>query len=613
MSKILVIDDMAIFRDPIAASLRMAGYETCCAANGKEGIALLQSHQPDLILLDVSMPVMDGLTFLKTIRREKAFDATPVILLTAMADKQCVMQAAGFGVRDYLLKSRFSLTELLERVGKRLVEGKGAALVAGAAPASTPAPASALEPATAGAARTRETASGGQARGAPGAPVSPAAQVASPKATPVPGPDAPVPELLTAEECLSRVRASMQGKTLSGAVANVISLAGSPRADAAQIAGLIARDSTLSVRVLQAANSATYASKRGPVTTLTDAVRNIGCSTVRNIAATVGIFDAMPATAMDGFNPIRCWQHSFAVARLCETLIAPVDAQQGGTAYLAGLCHDLGEILIRTQFGRELQQVCEAQTLTGKPRAELERRMIGMTRGELANAVMTCMGLPDNIRGPVEAMHSARPTGSIAQMAQAMNYAELYANGLLLSSSVDAPVSPLLRAACRKAVGVENPVAPRAEEFRAEIICLAAMLARLTPADEEEMLKPLFPQQQTRVWLAREPSYSEFDPLAAALGLLAKTDVYDHLPKGEELAAYGAIVVVAPEAGARGFAVTDIQRAVAARAGGPIPVLWLTGDHTVGAKPGSLSPRHLPIPLSDLADFVESASLTPQA
>ncbi|MDB5292192.1 MAG: response regulator receiver sensor signal transduction histidine kinase, partial [Phycisphaerales bacterium] len=388
MSKILVIDDMAIFRDPIAASLRMAGYETCCAANGKEGIALLQSHEPDLILLDVSMPVMDGLTFLKTIRREKAFDATPVILLTAMADKQCVMQAAGFGVRDYLLKSRFSLTELLERVGKRLVEGKGAAAGGGVAMAS------AGEPATLGAARTRETASGGQARGAPGAPASPAAQVASPKATPVPGSDAPVPELLTAEECLSRVRASMQGKTLSGAVANVISLAGSPRADAAQIAGLIARDSTLSVRVLQAANSATYASKRGPVTTLTDAVRNIGCSTVRNIAATVGIFDAMPATAMDGFNPIRCWQHSFAVARLCESLIAPVDAQQGGTAYLAGLCHDLGEILIRTQFGRELQQVCEAQTLTGKPRAELERRMIGMTRGELANAVMTCMGLP---------------------------------------------------------------------------------------------------------------------------------------------------------------------------------------------------------------------------
>ena len=74
----------------------------------------------------------------------------------------------------------------------------------------------------------------------------------------------------------------------------------------------------LSARILQAANSVSYTSTRGIVSTIPEAVRNIGCATVRDIAATFGVFDAMPASAADGFNPIRCWQHSFAVATRLE-------------------------------------------------------------------------------------------------------------------------------------------------------------------------------------------------------------------------------------------------------------------------------------------------------
>jgi CheY-like chemotaxis protein len=600
MSKILVIDDMAIFRDPIAASLRMAGYETCCAANGREGLSLFRSQRPDLVLLDIAMPVMDGLTFLKSMRRESQGGATPVILLTAMADKKCVVEAAGLGVRDYLLKSRFSLKEMLERVGKRLA-GDGGSAPDAKAPAGAQSNQSggAKIGSKAEAATVRETASGNAP--APAKPLTPQHGSA-----PQGQADEELPQLLAASECLDRVKNAMQGKTLSGAVANVIAIAGSPRADASQVAALIARDSTLSVRVLQAANSAAYASTRGPVSTLADAVRNIGCAAIRNIAATVGIFDAMPATGTDGFNPIRCWQHSFAVARLTEMLITKVDPEQAGTAYLAGLCHDLGDILTRTHFGPELQQVMEAQARTGRPRVDVERHMLGMTRADLAEVVMECIGLPDNIRGPVEAMHNPRPTGPAAKIAQVLNHAEFYANGLLLASSLDSPVSPLTRTACRKAVGEETPAAPITEEFRPEILCMAAMLARLTPADEAEVLKPLFPQQASRIWLAREASFSEFDPLAAALGLMAKTEVFDRLPTGEELAGYHGMVVVAPAAGTRGFDAADIQKPVAMRAAGQVPVLWLTAERTTPAKPGCLSPQNLSISLADLAAFVDS-------
>ncbi|MDB5303511.1 MAG: response regulator transcription factor [Phycisphaerales bacterium] len=608
MSKILVIDDMAIFRDPIAASLRMAGYETCCAADGREGLSMLKSQRPDLVLLDVAMPVMDGLTFLKSMRRESQVATTPVIILTAMADKKCVMEAAGLGVRDYLLKSRFSLKELLERVGKRLAGGEASTTTADASAAAKPRQVTGAKTGMTAVAATgaREAATGKATATAP----APAKRVA---AAPQPGANEEPPELLSASECLNRVKHAMQGKTLSGAVAHVISLAGSPRADASQIAALIARDSTLSVRVLQAANSATYASKRGPVTTLSDAVRNIGCTTIRNIAATVGIFDAMPATGMDGFNPIRCWQHSFAVARLTEMLITNVDPEQAGTAYLAGLCHDLGDILIRTHFGPELQQVMDAQARTGRPRAELERQMLGMTRSDLATVVMTYIGLPDNIRGPVEAMHNPRATGPSAKIAQVLNHAEFYANGLLLASNIDSPVMPLLRSACRKAVGEETPAPPSIDEFRAEILCLAAMLARLTPADEAEVLKPLYAQRETSIWLAREKSFSEFDPLATALSLLAKTEVFDRLPTGEDLAGYHGVVVVAPDSNAPGFDASNIQKPLAMRAAGPVPVLWLTGERATAPKEGTLAPRPLALSLAELAAFVDSASQKPAA
>jgi CheY-like chemotaxis protein len=120
MSLVMVIDDMAIVREPIAASLREQGYRTVCAAEGREALATVRAETPDLILLDLSMPGMDGMDVLRAFRRENATARTPVILLTASADKQHVVEAARLGVRDYLLKSKFSFPELLVRVRKYL-------------------------------------------------------------------------------------------------------------------------------------------------------------------------------------------------------------------------------------------------------------------------------------------------------------------------------------------------------------------------------------------------------------------------------------------------------------------------------------------------------------
>ena len=64
-----------------------------------------------------------------------------------------------------------------------------------------------------------------------------------------------------------------------------------------------------------------------------------------------GLFDAIPASGDPNFNPIRYWQHSIAVATLCERLLADVPDVDSGIAFVVGLCHDLGELLFDASFG----------------------------------------------------------------------------------------------------------------------------------------------------------------------------------------------------------------------------------------------------------------------
>ena len=118
MTRILVVDDTAVVREPIAAILANAGYETECAASAMEMLAKMRVTAPDLELLDLSMPHMDGMTALRVMRHDPTLAGTPVILLTASGDKANILAAAELGVRDYLLKSNFNVTELLGRVRK---------------------------------------------------------------------------------------------------------------------------------------------------------------------------------------------------------------------------------------------------------------------------------------------------------------------------------------------------------------------------------------------------------------------------------------------------------------------------------------------------------------
>ncbi len=110
--KILVVDDEKNILDIIVFNLKNEGYETVSAADGEEAVKMQKEHNPDLILLDVMLPKMDGFAVCKTIR---AYSNVPIIMLTARADEVDKIMGLELGADDYITKP-FSMKELSARI-----------------------------------------------------------------------------------------------------------------------------------------------------------------------------------------------------------------------------------------------------------------------------------------------------------------------------------------------------------------------------------------------------------------------------------------------------------------------------------------------------------------
>jgi len=121
MPLILVVDDTALARETVARLLEFEGFQTVRACNGKEAYATLYSQKPDLVLLDLMMPEMDGITFLRMIRRHPQWEAIPIIVLTGLQDdNKLVDRARELGVHDLVSKATFGFTDLLVRIRKAI-------------------------------------------------------------------------------------------------------------------------------------------------------------------------------------------------------------------------------------------------------------------------------------------------------------------------------------------------------------------------------------------------------------------------------------------------------------------------------------------------------------
>ena len=115
MPRILVIDDDAAIAELVAVNLEMAGYEVTQAEDGIKGQALAIQLLPDLIMLDLMLPRVDGFTVCQRLRRDDRTADIPVLMLTALSQTQDKVEGFNSGADDYLTKP-FELEEMLARV-----------------------------------------------------------------------------------------------------------------------------------------------------------------------------------------------------------------------------------------------------------------------------------------------------------------------------------------------------------------------------------------------------------------------------------------------------------------------------------------------------------------
>src|SRR3989338_8223729 len=116
MAKVLIVDDDAFLSGVYATKLELDGFGVVTARDGEEGVRLAQKEKPDLILLDVLMPKLDGFEALRQLKANPETKPIPVIMLTNLGQKEDIEKGVAEGAADYLIKAHFVPAEAVAKI-----------------------------------------------------------------------------------------------------------------------------------------------------------------------------------------------------------------------------------------------------------------------------------------------------------------------------------------------------------------------------------------------------------------------------------------------------------------------------------------------------------------
>jgi DNA-binding response OmpR family regulator len=120
MTKIAIIEDDPVISQMYRFKFEAANFEVQLANNGKRGVEMVKSFQPDLILLDLQMPEMNGVDALEIIRKNEWGKNIPVIILTNMGEEESPKKLRELGIHSYIVKANLTPNQVLKRVQEAL-------------------------------------------------------------------------------------------------------------------------------------------------------------------------------------------------------------------------------------------------------------------------------------------------------------------------------------------------------------------------------------------------------------------------------------------------------------------------------------------------------------
>ena len=120
--KILVVEDEPSLRKVLETSLIQEGFAVSTATNGEDGLRLANEEKPDLILLDIILPKMDGFAVLNSLSQSDLLKHTKVLILTNLSYSGNIVEMLQKGAQEYLMKADWTIAELMEKVKNTLKE-----------------------------------------------------------------------------------------------------------------------------------------------------------------------------------------------------------------------------------------------------------------------------------------------------------------------------------------------------------------------------------------------------------------------------------------------------------------------------------------------------------
>lgn len=396
MKTILVIDDMDLFREPIAAALRSRGFETLTAGDGHSGLRIARNHRPDLVLLDMAMPQMDGLAVLAAMRVDARLKDLPVILLTAVAERDYVVRAARFGVKHYLLKTQFSLDQLVNRVRQVLEEYDRGESTSEEECERNGLPAKAALPAI------PSDAAVAPAAPAPGSPEAPECAGT--------GADSAVrlkslKSLLTRSEMLERLDGAGELQGLSPTVSHVLRLTDNPDSTMEEIARVIKQDYAVAIKILRLANSVVYGRGQA-IDTVDKAVGRLGLSQIRQAMLNLNVMHRFKSSGQYGrLNGGQFWEHSIGVGIIAAQIAQTRSAEEADLAFTMGLVHDLGRLMFAQELGDLYEKVLATADELGLPLEQVESKLLILNHAEAMDRLLHAWKFPKDFIDPIVFHH----------------------------------------------------------------------------------------------------------------------------------------------------------------------------------------------------------------
>lgn len=449
MKRILIVDDMAICREPMADALRQHGYDAHCAQDGTEALSILRDRPTDLVLLDVNMPGIDGISVLRTMKRHPALNRIPVILLTDRAERSVVVSAVRGGAHSYLLKSQFSLPQLLARIESALgLEPVAAAADAGAR----------------GGARSRY----GHWRTAVEQPPTPHqgasadAPTRSGAGVAVQGSVAPaintanrgfraineLQPVIKRSDLVALVNEGLALRPLGQSVHNVMKVTANSDCCAEDVAKAIIHDQALCIRVLKLANSSAYARGHHVVDGVKDAVQRIGVQEVRSLVMVLGVFEEFEGVSAEHVNPQLFWEHSIGCGLAASNIATALRAPNIDDYFLWGMLHDVGRLILLEHAPDSYGGVWEVAEGLGVPLEAVEAKLMLLDHCDILEQALEHWQFPREFIAPVVNHHHVisrikRLGPTNVQPAATVALANRIIHALLIGSSGNDVIYPL--------------------------------------------------------------------------------------------------------------------------------------------------------------------------